>query len=402
VDKTAADLVGVGGSGQVLLDWRLGFDAMASGGSVVAAPRLAFGVGTTATGGAIAPVTLTVGGKSVRASIVERQESGKTLYDLKIETVDGSLVSNQAMEDFLRQVGFSYRGNIDTTPPVAHDLKMNVSVKLSADGLTYFGAPAGQAGVVEVEFGNVAPQFLEARHAGSRVVLFYKEGDLAGADLADVTDGYNSWLGNPLKEQFTVAVTLSGQTTADSSFEVVDVLLNREVYLFLNKEIPTGATVTVRYVDPNPTTDNVRNVVQDWRGNDVLSMPAPVESKPFTGWEAKALSGASLGVQFDGGEFPFGVYVQGGDGAGIQLDTPAKILAVGDTTYTVELRPTELFANPSYQATASKTGSPRSFVSYEFSNEVARIELVKKTGQSYTGGSRWRYRIWPVCRRPIW
>ena len=90
-----------------------------------------------------------------------------------------------------------------------------------------------------------------------------------------------------------------------------------------------------------------------------------------------ALSGAQLGISSEDG-FPYGLYVAESDGAGVQRDSVMKVTSVNGAagTYTVEIRPSILFPNPSYDPGAV-TGS---FQSYRYSNEMVTAELKPKVG----------------------
>jgi len=371
-DQNASDL------GAIQLDWRLGWHQTQANGELnYTAPRIAFGASSS-------PQTYTFWSGNtnytVTASTVARQVSAtdgsgtKTLYDLKLEA--SSALPSSVMQDLLRQVGIEYRQGI--TPP-AHDRDINLAVKISADGTNYVVAPAAQAGTLTLELEGNLPFPLHALYSGQVVVLSFGQGDLAFDDvIKTLSKSSDARLGQPRTSLFSVEVRPTGASgTVDTSFTITEVILERQALLMLNKLIPAGAQVRVRYSDP--AGNQISNVVQDWRGNDALSSNGWITAIPITsGGSLTVLSGAQLGYA-TGDDFPYGLYVSDADGAGLQADSIVRVTAVNEVagTYTVEVRPSILFPNPSYDPGAT-TGT---FKSYPYSNEMVIVEVRPKAGQ---------------------
>jgi hypothetical protein len=100
-------------------------------------------------------------------------------------------------------------------------------------------------------------------------------------------DEYEAWVGNPNPNNFTVTVN-------GSSVAVTSATMDGGLILLTENSIQTNALVRVSYNDLNPTTDQIKNVLQDQYGTDVASfdVAASYRNAPV---ELNVLSGAQFG-----------------------------------------------------------------------------------------------------------
>jgi hypothetical protein len=307
-DKNATDLSGV------QLDWRLGFHPRGTDGEISAytAPRLAFGQNAS-------PQTYTFGsgGNSytVNASIISRQEFGKTLYDLRLDS--STALPSSAMQDLLRQVGIEYR---DGSTPPTHQREINIGVKISGDGSNFLGAPADQAGTLQLQLDNQPLTAAAAAYNRNVVMIPFGRGEIAfGSAIEMISEPWAKAFGEPKAEYFQLEVRPAGRSgTVDPTFAPSQVMLEQAAFVILNKPIPAGASVRVRYLAP--AGDQKSHVVEDWRGNDAQTSDW-ITAQPLTGSTISALAGAQLGISNDD-NFPFGLYVtEPEDGADASLSS---------------------------------------------------------------------------------
>ena len=100
-------------------------------------------------------------------------------------------------------------------------------------------------------------------------------------------DEWEAWVGNPSASNFTVTVNGSPVTVTGAAMDGGLVLLTES-------SIPTNATVNVSYTDPNPTTNDIKNVLQDQYGTDVPSFNVAASYRNDFA-ELNVLSGAQFG-----------------------------------------------------------------------------------------------------------
>ena len=358
----------------VRLSWKLGWDNVdPSTGEPVAplAPRIDFANPASASQTFKVWDSSSSTYKNMTATASLR--SGATSsYDLTLRMADGSVASNELMTQALRNL---YLGYQDGSAPAVHnrlELSVQVSVSNDANLQTWVDAVAGQAGSYKFDFGNDGPQAFAAHYNGQWIQLAFKSSDGLPANLADTSQDWHRWMGNPDKSLFKVMV--DGHTGDIRQIA----MFNGGLLLQLNETIPSGSPlVSISYSDP--AGNQVKNVIQDWRGNDSPSfanLVATAYSGP--GMTSQALSGAVMGAQLP---FSDGTGIYFSDAADLGRDVAATVLTVGASTYKVRLVGLNWDLNPSFDPLASS-----GFQSMKYSRESISLEMVKPAGASLVPG----------------
>ncbi|MEN9773226.1 MAG: toxin determinant from serotypes 1/9, partial [Pseudomonadota bacterium] len=302
--------------------------------------------------GGVAPVgTLSVGGDAsallARQATLSYMPSGDALFYLGIDATPGADLSV-----LLKGVGAS-----------------SGTFSVQSDGeISWVTLQPSQAS-------KQVPYALHAGHAGDVVALsFGQDGRVYAPIITPLRDGAPD-AAHPPASLFEVRVVIDGWI--DTGYSVVGAKLDRFAYLTLNKPIPTGAQVWVRYTDP--PGDQATAVVQtQGAGIDAASSGWIASIEVNSTWSFTALPGAVLGVS-NQREWPVGTYVADLDGTGLQPESRMQVIAVNpaDRSYSVQSVPEVFFSNPSFNA-AAPAGS---FTSYPFTNESIRLDLVARPGQ---------------------
>ena len=355
VDKNAQDL------GAISLNWRFGWHPtnqqtgeitdrsakLIALGESFAAQTISMNVNGTTVALKVSPETLTV--------------DGSAKVGLKVETANGRLLDAQTMQEVLRNIGVEYR---HTATQGAADKEITLSVKASSDGIIYAPSQEGQADTLVLNAQSILPTVSTAFYSQNLITLQFAAGGHP-ADVADLTNSWESWLGAPAASMFTVKVNNQPAT-------VSKVLMNGAVTLQLASPIPANATVLVNYADP--TGDQIKNVVQTWHGLDAASF-SNFTAKSFAGMRLEALNGAELGI-YGGFESLRGRYFsKDSPGVGGSEGAQATIEAVDTDTFTIEMAANPLLPNPAYDASATE-----GFRSYAYSNERVLLQLKKTAG----------------------
>lgn len=340
-----------------LLDWRLGWD-----GPSTSAPRLPF-----ATSGQ-APISFNFQHDNVTynmvASVVTSIREGQTRFDLNLKTANNDLMPNPAAQELLRQVGLSYKAS----DPAAHSAQFDLSVKISADGSTWTGAQAGQAGTLAVKLDAQPPVAFLSTFKDNQVEIYFNDGS-AGKPINALPDTFGDpdWkLGQPNVSFFSVRVD-------GVEFGVTQAVIHNSVVLTLDRPIPSTANVVVSYTAPS--SDLISNVVQDWQGNDARFFTNMSSYYSAKGFYFQVLAGAELG--WDEEEDVDGVYLA--DDAS-NLGNATVIDDYGDTIL-IELRGDYFTPNPSYNSAAV------GFRSFQYSREWMQLLVNKPAGAPATGGT---------------
>jgi Ca2+-binding RTX toxin-like protein len=284
-------------------------------------------------------------GVTLTASTATRVEDGQTWYDLVVSAP--SALSNEAMGQVLRNIRLSYA---DGSQPERDEATLDVKVAISADGQNWVGAQGGQSADFRANFDNSAPLAAVAIYKGSLLSIGFK--DINGLP-ANLPGTENAWAGLPDKAAFDVRI--DGRSVVVRSVQHD----SDGVLLILGRDLPaSGAVITVAYADP--AGDTVRNVLQDWQGNDVPSfkltaVPAPV-------FDATGLigSGATLGFGLpEDGRSERDLYIT--EGAYMGRESVGRVISATAQTAVGEIIGTAWGINPSYRVGAA-AGSVESFL----------------------------------------
>ena len=371
--RISTTTAGNGLPSNVRLSWKLGWDNTdVNTGEPVAplAPRIDFANPASASQTFKVWDSSTNANKNMIATASLR--SGATpYYDLTLQMADGSLASNELMTQALRNIYLGYQDG--STPAVHNRLELSVQVSVSNDVnlQTWVDAAAGQAGTYKFDFGNDGPQAFAAHYNGQWIQVAFKSSDGLPASLANTFSDWQRWVGNPDKSLFNVMV--DGHTVDIRQVAMFD----GGLLLQLNETIPSGSPlVSISYSDP--AGNQVKNVIQDWRGNDAPSFTRMATAYAGPGMTSQALSGAVMGAQLPNSDGT-GIYFS--DAADLGQDVSATVLSVGASTYRVRLVGRNWDLNPSFDPLASS-----GFQSMKYSRESITLEMVTPTGSSLVTG----------------
>ena len=359
--------------GNVQLSWKLGWDSVDATGEPVSplAPRIDFANPSSPSKTFSIWDSSTNSSKSFVATASTR--AGITpYYDLTLQAADGGLVSNELMTQALRSIYLGYRDGTTPAPHQRIDLSFQVSITNDTLLQNWVGASTGQASEFEISFGNIGPQAFVAHYHGSLIQVAFKSSDDLPTNLADTSNQWQQWLGNPDKTLFSV--TVDGRAV-----EIYKVLMSHGgLVLRLTEDIPANAAqVLISYADP--AGNQVRHVIQDWRGNDAPSFTG-LQATEFPGVSitSKALSGAVMGVQLplvDGTEVYFS------DDADLGQTVQGEVTSIGASTYQFKFTGVRWDVNPAYDPLAVS-----GYRSMKYSREMITLELVKPAGVTLSVG----------------
>ena len=284
-------------------------------------------------------------GVTLTATTLSHLEDGQAWYDLVVSAPN--VLSNETMTQVLRNIRLSYASG---SQPERDDATLDLKVTISADGQTWVGAQGGQSGTFRAHFDNSAPLAAVAQYKGSLLSIGFK--DINGLP-ANLPGAQNAWAGLPDQEAFDVRI--------DGRSVVVRAVQHDSdgVLLMLGQDLPaSGAVITVAYADP--AGDTVRNVLQDWQGNDVPSFQLTAVPAPVFDATGTIGSGATLGFGLpEDGRSERDMYIT--EGAYMGKESVGRVISASAQTAVGEIIGTAWGINPSYRVGAA-AGSVESFL----------------------------------------
>lgn len=297
----------------------------------------------------------------------EYSASDPEKIEITLRTADGGQISAYEAQRSLNMMGFGY-----SDPAMAslneHAVILKAEVSISQDGDTW-SSTAGLENDAEFRFMNYAPEAGAAVYNKQFIeITFEGPPDFGRGGLADsISSDWVGEFGMPAPSLFTVQVKSNG--AALDGFEVIDVLQERSLLLVLNKEIPSGAEVTVSYADPDG--NQILNVAQTWDGLDAASFAdLPVNNVGNLSSSEVVLPGAEYGWNTIEQEYAY----LPADWS--NSDAFAKVVSKTSSSATIQITPLPWLENPHFVESATSGIASREFASL-------RYELVVDTG----GGS---------------
>ncbi len=222
-------------------------------------------------------------------SISQQYDSATETYSFVIGSENGYGMSSKVATEMLSRFGFAYRS--DPPPNELHHVNLEIQVEAFDDSnaLIPVSSPDGDKSIFE--FSNQPPEIYDAAFHGQFIQLMFRSGPSADInyELADLTNSYDSWRGQPDISQFTL--TVNGRT---DEYQIQNVIQKESILLVLDKALPENAQVSISYADP--TGDDIFNVIQSWEGNDAKSFEDyAAQYGHILEFKGQVLGGAELG-----------------------------------------------------------------------------------------------------------
>lgn len=215
--------------------------------------------------------------------------------DVIFRTADGSLMSKEEASQVLSRefsIGFDLPSAGTTAlTNFSEMINLDIQIKDAAGSFVPNGADGADARV-HLRHAPLTP--FEASFNGNVIQIHFNSDEPFYDDIERLphalpwdADAYEGWAGNPSANNFTV--TVNGSTVA-----VTSAALDGGLVLLTQNPIQNNDIVRVSYTDPNPTTNQIKNVLQDQFGTDVSSFEIGASYRNVPS-ELNVLSGAQFG-----------------------------------------------------------------------------------------------------------